>query len=140
MDRLRELLETVRKQGLAQGNFRALLHVLIGRRVTTAGGEVVSAGLTWRELASLLKRLRWDRDFVRELGVDPASLPPRDRQRFWYTAITQADVSGQVASAEGDRLVGPLEALGYVIGPAPKPAGKLKSPPEDKGGPATASG
>jgi hypothetical protein len=132
MDRLRELLEAVRKQGLARGNFRGLLHVLIGRRITLADGTVVSAGLTWRELAALLKRVRWDREAVRELGLDPATLPPRDRQRFWYTAIAQSDVGSGAAGAAGDRLTGPLEALGYAVSPRP---GAEKPPAADKGRP-----
>jgi hypothetical protein len=123
MDRLRELLETVRKQGLARGNFRGLLHVLIGRRVTLADGTVVSTGMTWRELAALLKRVRWDRETVRELGLDPAALPPRDRQRFWYTAIVQSGVGSEAAAAEGDRLAGLLRQAGYVVGAAPRPSG-----------------
>src|SRR6185312_8505293 len=87
MDSLRELLEAVRGQDLVRGRFRGLLHILVGRRITRADGSVVSSGMTWRDLAALFKRLRWDVEFVRELGLDPAALPPRDRQRLWYTAI-----------------------------------------------------
>jgi hypothetical protein len=119
MDRLRELLDTVRKQGLARGNFRGLLHVLIGRRISTAEGEVLSTGMSWRHLAGLLKRLRWDREAVRDLGLNPAALPPRDRQRFWYAAIAQANVGSAEAGTGGDHLVEPLRGLGYVVGPAP---------------------
>jgi hypothetical protein len=119
MDRLREFLEAVRRQGVAQGHFRGLLHILIGRRVALIEGTPVSGGMTWRELSALLKKLRWDREVVRELGLDPADLPPRDRQKFWYTAIAQAGVTGPAAIAEADALVGPLRALGYVVGPAP---------------------
>jgi hypothetical protein len=119
MDRLREFLEVVRRQGVAAGNFRGLLHALVGRRITLADGTPVSAGMTWRELAAVLKRARWDREAVRELGQDPAALPPRDRQRFWYAAISQAGLGTPEAAAAGDRLVEPLAKLGYVIGPAP---------------------
>jgi hypothetical protein len=119
MDRLREFLEAVRRHGLAQGNFRALLHILIGRRINLADGTVVSGGMTWRELAAALKRYRWDPQLVRELGLDPANLPPRDRQRYWYTAISQAGVNTPVASAAADALVEPLRAIGYAVGPAP---------------------
>jgi hypothetical protein len=122
MDRLRELLEAVRKQGLARGNFRGLLHVLIGRRLTDAQGEVISAGLSWRDAAALLKRLRWDREAVRELGLDPATLPPRDRQKYWYSAIAQADVGSAAAGAGGDLLRDALQALGVTVGPAPRPS------------------
>src|SRR5487761_1597884 len=82
MDSLRELLEAVREQDVAPGRFRGLLHILVGRRITRADGTPVASGMTWRDVAALLKRLRWDRDAVRELGIDPAELAPRDRERF----------------------------------------------------------
>ncbi|HJZ59830.1 MAG TPA: hypothetical protein VKE74_33115 [Gemmataceae bacterium] len=119
MDGIREFLEAVRAQGLAAGHFRALLHIAIGRRVTKADGTAVSTGLTWRELAGLLKLLRFDKELVRELGVDPETLAPRDRQRFWYSAIALARVDSPEALAEADRLAGRLKELGFVIGPAP---------------------
>ncbi len=119
MDRLREFLEVVRKNGTATGHFRGLLHLLIGRRISLADGAPVSTGMTWRELAALLKRLRWDRETVRELGLSPADLPPRDREKFWYTAIARAGVVSAEASAAADALVEPLRALGYIVGPAP---------------------
>jgi hypothetical protein len=136
MDRLREFLETVRREGVADGNLRGLLHVLVGRRIALPDGTVVSAGMTWRELAGLLKRMRWDREAVREIGLEPATLPPRDRQRFWYTAIARADLAAPAAGEQGDRLVEPLGQLGYVIGPAPRPAEKpapKKRPPRGPG-------
>jgi hypothetical protein len=120
MDQLREFLEAVRREGLSPGNFQGLLHILIGRRISrTDGGALVSAGMTWREAAALLKRLRWDREAVRELGLDPAALPPRDRQRFWYAAIAAANLASEAACQAGDRLVEPLAKLGYTVGPAP---------------------
>jgi hypothetical protein len=119
MDRLRQFLEAVRTQGIAQGNLRGLLHILIGRRITLADGTQVSGGMTWRELAALLKKQRWDREAVRDLGLDPARLPPRDRQRFWYTAISQAGLNSAAALSAGDALVEPLRALGYEVGSAP---------------------
>jgi hypothetical protein len=120
MDQLREFLEAVRKQKAAKGRLRGLLHLLIGRRLTLPDGAVVSAGMTWRNLAALLKRLRWDREEVRELGLDPADLPPRDREKFWYQAIARAGVQTPEASADADALAEPLRALGYEVGPAPK--------------------
>ncbi len=124
MDRLREFLEAVRREGIARGNLRGLLHVLVGRRIALADGTVVSAGMTWRDCAGLLKRLRWDREAVREIGVDPAALPPRDRQRFWYMAIAQAGLATPAAGESGDQLVEPLQGLGYLVGPAPRPSEK----------------
>ena len=76
--------------------------------------------MTWRELALVLKQMRWDREVVRELNLDPAALPPRDRERFWYTAIAQARVDSDKATQAGDLLAEAVRDAGYVIGPAPK--------------------
>jgi hypothetical protein len=119
MDQLRELLATIEARGLARGNFLGLLHLLIGRRVRRTDGTPVSAGLTWREAAALLKRVRWDREAVVELGLDPAALPPRDRERYWYTAVARAGVDSAAAVAAGDRLAEALRPLGYEAGRAP---------------------
>jgi hypothetical protein len=119
MDRLREYLEDVKQHGHAQGNFLGLLHVTIGRRIALADGTLVSAGCTWRELAALLKKVRWEREAVVELGLDPASLPPRDRQRYWYSAIAQAHVDSPKATQAGNDFAKKLEAAGYQVGPAP---------------------
>jgi hypothetical protein len=120
MDRLRDFLSELKRQGLAAGHFLGLLHVLIGRQISLADGTSVSSGVTWRELAALLKKTRWDRETVRELGLDPKALPPRDRQRFWYTAIAQAKVDSDQAVRAGDELAKRLEGLGYKVGPAPR--------------------
>jgi hypothetical protein len=119
MDRLHEFLKVLREEGTATGHFRGLLHLLIGRRISLADGTVISGGMTWRELAAVLKKARWDREVVRELGLDPATLPPRDREKFWYTAIARAQVVSAEASAAADALVEPLRELGYEVGPAP---------------------
>jgi hypothetical protein len=119
MDGAREFLEDVRQKGLAAGQLMALMNIVIGRRITKADGTVLSSGLTWRALAQVLKRLRWDREAVRELGLDPDALPPRDRVRFWYTAIAQANVAGSAATQAGDLFAQTLVAHGYTIGPPP---------------------
>ncbi len=119
MDSLRELLDTVRERDVVRGRFRGLLHILVGRRIARADGTLVSAGMTWRDAAALLKRLRWDRETVSELGLDPATLPPRDRERFWYTAIARAGIDTPEASADADQLVPLLKDLDYIVGPAP---------------------
>jgi hypothetical protein len=119
MDQLRELMKLIQSRGLARDNFLGLLHVLIGRRINLADGTSVSAGLTWRDAAALLKRVRWERDAVAELGLDPATLPPRDRERFWYTAIARAGVDSDAAVAAGELLAEALRPLGYEAGPAP---------------------
>ncbi len=119
MDQLRDFLETVRSHAATRGNLRGLLHVLIGRNITRADGAPVSAGLTWRAAAALLKRLRWEPEKVREVGLDPADLPVRDRERFWYAAIARAAVDSPEGTAAGDKLARALTPLGYVVGPGP---------------------
>jgi hypothetical protein len=119
MDGVREFLDDIQKSHRARGNFLGLLHILIGRRIATADGTVISSGQTWRAVADLLKTMRWDPDAVRELGIDPATLPPRDRQRYWYTAIAQAQVGSDAAIKAGDKLATSLAKAGYVIGAAP---------------------
>ncbi len=56
---------------------------------------------------------------MRELGLALSDLPPRDREKFWYTAIARAQVVSADASASADALVEPLRVLGYEVGPAP---------------------
>ncbi len=123
MDRVRQFLSDVKQRGLAGGKFLGLLNVMIGRRVALADGTPVSAGLTYRELAAQLKRVRWEPDSVTELGIDPKSLPPRDRERYWYQAIVQARVDSPQATAAGDALAQDLRGAGYDVGPAPGTAG-----------------
>jgi hypothetical protein len=132
MDGARELLEAVRDHGLAAGRFRGVLHIAIGRKVTRPDGTVISAGVTWRELAALLKMLRYDKELVRELGADPDSLAPRDRQRFWYSAIAKGRVDSPEALAEAERLVGPLKDLGFIVGPSPGAAPQPPPPSTSK--------
>jgi hypothetical protein len=115
MDRLREFLDAVRGQGPATGQFRGLLHLLVGRKIALADGSPVSAGLSWREAAAALKKYRWDREAVRELGLDPAALAPRDREKFWYTAISRAGLGTPEAAAEANALAAALAQLGYVV-------------------------
>jgi hypothetical protein len=138
MEGIRRLLDTARDAGLVAGRFRGLLHVAIGRTVSDAVGAVLSRGLTWREAATLLKDLRFDRDLVREFGADPDTLAPRDRERFWYSAIAQARVDSAEASAQADQLAPLLKPHGFVVAPsatAPrvtKPAPKVVEPPAEK--------
>ena len=120
MDGVQSFLDELRRHGLAAGRFLGLLHVLIGRRITRADGSLVSSGLTWREVAGVLKQVRWDKDAVRDIGLDPDALAPRDRQRYWYSAIAQAGVHSDAAVKEGDALAKALEKIGFHVGPAPK--------------------
>jgi hypothetical protein len=130
MDGLREFLEAVREHGLVAGNLRGLFHVAIGRRITRPDGAVVSTGVTWRELANLLKGMRFDKELVAEVGGDPEELSPRDRQRFWYTAITLARPDSPEARAQADRLAAAVMPLGFVVGPPPSAGGKPAPAPE----------
>ena len=118
MDARVELLNRIREQGLDQGHFLGLLHILIGRRIEAAG-VLVSNGSTWRDVAALLKKVRWPRESVAELKIDLADLPIRDRERFWYAVISQARVDTPSAASAGDAFVEPLAAIGYAIGSAP---------------------
>jgi hypothetical protein len=120
MDALSALLDTLKKTGRTQGNFLGFLHVMIGRTITRSSDKkVVSKGNTWREMAGFLKKLRWDPEAVRELALNPDDLPPRDRQRFWYSAILKAKVDSDAARAAGDKFAAILRSLGYDVGPAP---------------------
>jgi len=129
MDGVRELLEAARTNGLVAGHFRGLLHIAIGRTVTKPDGTKLSSGLTWRELAALLKTLRFDPELGRELGADPDTLSPRDRERYWYAVIAMARVDGPEALAEAEKLVGPLKDLGYVVAPPPSGITRAAPPP-----------
>lgn len=119
MEEVREFLEELMKRGVAKGHFLGLLHILIGRRIARSEGAVVSVGLTWRDVSVLLKNVRWDPDAVRDVGIDPDTLPPRDRQRYWYSAIAQAQVGSTAAVADANKLIPLISRLGYTIGPAP---------------------
>lgn len=138
MEGIRGLLDAARANGLVAGHFRGLLHVVIGRTVTAADGTVISRGLTWREAAALLKELRFDRELVREYGADPDALAPRDRERFWYSAIAQAKVDSAEASAAADQLAAALKLHGYVVAPSAtvprlaKPAAPKAEPKGEK--------
>lgn len=120
MDALSTLLDELKKSGQTQGQLLGFLHVLIGRTIIrTEGNVTISKGITWRDLAGWLKKVRWDTEAVRELGLDPKDLPPRDRQRFWYSAIMQAKVDTSAAIKAGDEFAKVLRQLGYdVIAPA----------------------
>jgi hypothetical protein len=120
MDALAALLDEVKNNDLAKGNLRGFLHVVIGRRIAKKDGTPISSGVTWRELAQLLKKHRWDVAAVAELGITPEDLPPRDRQRFWYSAIVRAQVDAPEAAQAGDKFAQQLKKRGYDVGAAPK--------------------
>jgi hypothetical protein len=119
MEGLREFLERVRQAHVVRSHFRALMHIVIGRRISRTDGTLLSTGATWRQVSELLRLLRWDKEQVREVGLNPTDLPPRDRQRYWYAAIVAARVDAPDARELGDRYAKIVEPLGFVIGPAP---------------------
>src|SRR5262249_2452015 len=115
MDGIREFLETVRQHHLVEGHLRGLFHIAIGRRIARSDGQVLSAGVTWRQLAAVLKAIRFDKEFVAEVGADPETLAPRDRERFWYSAIALSKVDSQESRAQAEWLIARLKPIGYVI-------------------------
>jgi hypothetical protein len=119
MDPMPTFFENLKKNRLTKGHFLGFIHILIGRRIAQADGTVISPGLGWRETAGWLRKVRWDPEDVRELGQEPGELPPRDRQRFWFTAISQAGVGSAAAIKAGDRFAEVLRKHGYEVGPAP---------------------
>lgn len=116
MDLLRDFLDTVKEHGVATGHFRGLLHVLIGQRVSKTDGALVCSGMNWRSAAAALKQARWDREAVRELGIDPSELAPRDREKYWYTAIARANLNTEEARTSAEAFAAALGPLGYVVG------------------------
>src|SRR5262245_31244325 len=118
MDGLKELLEQLHQNQRAKGHFVGLLHILIGRTISRNDGTVLSKGVTWRDVATLLRTVRWDPEAVREVGVNPDLLPPRDRQRYWFQTIAQANVGSASASKAADRFIPILEKAGYRISTA----------------------
>jgi hypothetical protein len=125
------VLELVRDQNLAAGHLRGLFHIVIGRRITDANGVVVSSGITWRQLAAMLKEAKYDKELVREFVADPESLSPKDREKFWYSAVALAQVDGPEAHTQADQLAQRLTAFGLFVGPPPGGA-KPPAPPARK--------
>jgi hypothetical protein len=117
MNGLEELLTECKKQNLAQGEFLGLLHIAIGRKVTRPDGTVVTAGVTWRELSRLLKKVRWPVESIQDLGMQEADFPPRDRERFWYMVLSKAGVDSESARQSADRLAKKLKPAGYILAP-----------------------
>ena len=122
MEALPRLVKEIKAQGWASNHLLGFLHIMVGRRVTrTTDGVVVSTGLSWRDLASLLKKVRWDPDSVVDLGLDPKTLPPRDRERFWYAAITKAQLDSPAAKQAGEEFALILKEHGFEVGAATTP-------------------
>ena len=119
MDDVRTLLELIGQEQLASGRLAGVFHIFIGRRIAKADGTAISNGITWRQLANALKAAKFDREIVRELGVDPDELAPRDREKMWYLAVGLAKVDSVAAIAQADKLALLLKSHGYIVGPSP---------------------
>jgi hypothetical protein len=115
MDAVVAFLQELKQDGRWRGHFLGLLNMLIGHSLETQDGHLVSAGLTWRATAQLLKKVRWDKTAVRELNIDPQTLPPRDRERYWYMAIANAGVDSPNAIQAASVLSKALAPLGYRL-------------------------
>ncbi len=116
MDQLRDFLDAIKASGVATGHFRGLLFVLIGLPIKAADGTPLSSGMSWRAAASALKACRWDRLAVQELGLDPSDLAPRDREKYWYTAISRADLGSSLARSSAESFARAVAPLGFTIG------------------------
>jgi hypothetical protein len=119
MDALQSFLEDLKRLKVSEHHFLGMLHILIGRKVTREDGTLVAVGMTWRELAALLKKFRWNKDAAKKLGLELEDLAPRDRERFWYMAISRAQVDSAEARQDAEQLAEVLKSHGYVVGPAP---------------------
>lgn len=119
MDARLETLTRIKQERWAQGNLLGLLNVLIGRRIETADGQLISNGITWRELAALLKKVRWDKSATEELQLQDVNLPPREREKYWYAVITHANVGSEAAANAGDRLAVVMRRNGFVVSGSP---------------------
>jgi hypothetical protein len=119
MDALQAFLEELKRHKLAGGHLLGLLHILIGRKIARSDGTPICGGMTWRDLSAALKKARWPKEAVKELGLDPKELAPRDREKFWYMTIARAQVASEEARQAGDALANVLKKHGFIVGPAP---------------------
>lgn len=115
MKLLNEFLAKVRQAGIPEGCFLGLLHILVGKTLVTREGALVSRGVTWRELAARMRQARLDRELVKELGLEPTNLPPRDREAYWFEALRRAPIASPEAQNQAAQLVSWLEKLGYEV-------------------------
>ena len=115
MDALIQLFDLVQTKQLAHGNLLGMLNVLIGRRITSPKGSVIANGFAFRDLAAWLKKARWDPDHAKEINSGTDALPPRDRQRYWFAVICQAQVDSAEAKKAGDQFAAALAKEGYTV-------------------------
>ena len=129
MDQLRDFLDAVKDSGAATGQFRGLLFILIGQHIRRADGTTLSTGMSWRAAATALKLCRWDRLAVQELGIEPTDLAPRDREKYWYMAISRANLGSAEARASAEALARAVVKLGYSISASAAEAATAKDRP-----------
>ena len=111
-----QFLNLLAEHQLAKGLLRGALHLAIGRTVVRTSDHVVlCAGVTWRELALMLKDSKFDRNLAREVGADPDTLHPREREKFWYSVIGMARVDSTAAREEAEKLAKKLVAYGLHV-------------------------
>lgn len=115
MDGVRSVLEIIRDNNLAKGRLRGVLHLLIGKTLVNDVGNVLSDGLTWRQLASELRAIRFDKKLAAEVGADPETLYPRDRERFWYAVIGLANVGSAEADSQAEHVEKSLKSHGIIV-------------------------
>ena len=108
MNILSDFLEFVNTQGLAVGRLRGLFHICIGRTIRS-NEKIISGGVTWRELARLLKNLKFDKSLGQEVNADSDELNPKDRERYWYAVIAMAQPDSIVASIQAQELADQLQ-------------------------------
>ncbi len=127
MDGTLSLLEWLRDKRLAVGRLRGVLHLTLGRRITDEAGTLICEGVTWRQLAQLLKRAKYEPELISELDLDPELLAIKEREAFWYRTIALARVDSAEARKDADEIAQKLKAFGYVVGPAPGLPSKVKA-------------
>ena len=115
MDALIQLFDLIQTKQLANGNLLGMLNVLIGRKITGPKGNVLSSGFAFRDLAAWLKKTRWDPNHAKEIHSGTDALPPRDRQRYWFAVICQAQVDSEEAKKAGERFAAILAKEGYMV-------------------------
>ena len=113
MDSIDQFLLAVKTKSHHLGRFLGLLNLLVAYRITDESGQVVSNGLTFRQVSEKLKKSRWNPDDVETLGLKSVELPQRDRLRFWYVALVRAGVGGSKAMMEADTLAKAVKKVGY---------------------------
>lgn len=136
VDTLSDFLEFVNTQGLAVGRLRGLFHICIGRTIRN-NEKIISEGVTWRELAKLLKHLKYEKSLGNEVNVDSDDLNPKDRERYWYAVIALAQPDSVTATTQAQELANRLQANqitidGFTTLLKPKLPRKSRSKPKDE--------